>query len=106
MKQVVQTLPPPPVMPQIAVNQANDHKFYGMQTYAGKAFLTQRTYKSGEYVWISLDGLTYCNSYTPSNVDSSFDNLSEALKYGIDFHKNRVYEFDTAKELMTWLAAD
>ena len=101
MKQVINT--PPNPIPQIQVTDADTHKFYGMQPSGAKAFLTQRVFKSNQYIWLSIDSLTLGNGYVPGDKNSAFQTIFEAMEFSLKY-KFQVYEFDTARELMAWLA--
>jgi len=85
----------------VNVSEVDSDKFYGfVQNHTNlKGFISRISYCSGDYQAKAITDLTEGNSWpihTRSNLKDAIDNL---------LNKNfTVYQFDTSKELFTWLA--
>ena len=62
-------------------------------------FIVQAVYCQGCFHALSSEGLTYHNTFPDYKADCIVDIISNLLKDG-----NKVYEFDTAKEMFAWLS--
>jgi hypothetical protein len=103
MKQVVTNLP----VEFVATKDVSPEKCYGLLFYGGgKAFLLTKAYFNAyipnKFYWLCADDITKCNRI--GNTDG-YPSLSEAIKAMVEFGY-KVYEFDSDKELLKWLAAD
>ena len=91
----------PPTIPTVPVDQVSIHKFYGTENSTGeRGFITRKRYDSGDFFARSLRALTNGNGWHNYSKPS--------LPELISCLKDRptpwdVYEFDTARELFTWL---
>jgi hypothetical protein len=103
MKQVVIN---PPVE-SVATKDVSPEKCYGLLFYnGGKAFLLTKeyfnTYGPNKFYWLCADDITKCNRI--GNTDG-YPSIPEAIELMIE-RGYKVYEFDSDKELLKWLAAD
>lgn len=76
----------------------NDSKYYGVQTIAAvRGFTTMTNFRQHPYMIKSINCITQGNGWEMRNI--SLQNLlEECILRGWT-----VYEFDSAKELFTWL---
>ena len=85
----------------VELTNVDPRKYYGVLRSCGsKGFITRRNYREGLYSAYCCEGVTRANSW---NLQDS-DTLDSVIKKLIDILYFKVYEFDTAKELFTWLA--
>ena len=97
MKQVQLTAPPLNIT---SIDEVLAKKYYGAKSKEGSTgFISQTEYMGGLYILIASRGLTYRNSW---NLLCSH-HLGTAIKNLLK-QEFEVYEFDTPKELYTWLA--
>jgi hypothetical protein len=85
----------------VNVSEVNSYKFYGfVQNHTNsKGFISRVSYGGGNYQMKAITELTEGNSW-PSHSRSNLQGTIENL-----LNKNfTVYQFDTSKELFTWLA--
>lgn len=105
MKTVLKQLPEQNVT---LVENVNSSKYYGVREKFepyNKGFIARERYERGNFVIRCIDGLTNGNQWSKLN-DNGFETLEDVIEWllkGIPFE---VYEFDTAQELMRWLAED
>jgi hypothetical protein len=109
MKQVV-TNPPAEF---VAIQNVSYAKSYGTvySSEKKKAFLLAKEYFHGDYhpsqrgikfYWLCANCMTKCNRLGNENGYSSFEEAIQAMLNA----EREVYEFDSDKELLKWLAAD
>lgn len=80
-------------------------KFYGVVCKGERGFITRQNYEEGRFkAIVSLDGVTNGNEFTPT-LDNPQTSLDGAIKFLIEKDYS-VYEFNTARELYAWLAAE
>jgi hypothetical protein len=90
--------------PEVAVvelSNVSNEKYYGVSPdYDKKGFITKTDFNLGKYTVLSQRLLTKGNGW------DSFDSqdLKTIIKKLISNTLFTVYEFDTSKELFTWLA--
>jgi hypothetical protein len=96
MKQVILTTP-------LTINpkDVSIKKFYGVSICKGesRAFITKREFEHGAYTVLCADKFTEGNGYP--RWDSY--NLTDLITKLLD-HNHEVFEFDTFRELMNWVA--
>ena len=103
MKTVKLTRPTQP--PIVTVNEVTPDKYYGVRMHAKwstereVAFITQPSFRNGNYKTVAAHRLTVGNGYTHYE-DPSLSNLVSKLIDG----ECEVFEFDTPSELFRWLA--
>ena len=99
MKKIVQDVE------EVTIQSVTTDKYYGVYFGSGrrcaKGFISRESYFSGKYRVICLDGLTFGNGWSHNNKASLILTIQSCLKEGFE-----AFEFDTAKELMTWLSKD
>jgi hypothetical protein len=81
------------------------NKYYGIKLCSGgreKCFVTRDGYRCKEYRLLCPDEITEGNSVNFISEDKK--NLYCLLNAVLQSNCGKVYEFDTAKELFTWLA--
>lgn len=82
----------------VNVEKTTPYKFYGIEYEGRKAFVTMTTYKTGRVVAISNVDPNWGNMY-----GNHCDSLREMLDYA-NSRGDTVYEFNTAKELFSWMS--
>ena len=96
MKQVVNEIVPPNV---VSVHSVSPEKYYGVEFGPyNRGFITNERYYGINYTVRSIDGLTYANGYSNYNYSTLLKLVDIIVSQG-----DIVYEFDTPKELFTWL---
>ena len=102
MKQVVTN----PSVESVAIKDVSPKKCYGLLFYGGKAFLLTKAYFNAyipnTFYWLCADDITKCNRI---GFTDGYPSISEAIESMI-VHGYKIYEFDSDKELLKWLAAD
>lgn len=73
-------------------------KFYGAKRSDGVGFVTTREYRR-KFKLACVSNLTFGNEWDSCEGETLLECLDKALAW-----KFQVFEFDTAKELFTWLA--
>ena len=96
MKKVVFATSPPE---KVIVTQASPNKYYGYLNGEVKGFISRDDYRRGPYRARSLNLLTMGNCLGVTPTDSLVDLIIALLGLSIV-----VFEFDTDKELIRWLA--
>ena len=111
MKQIIKNPVPVDV---VAVSDCDTTKYYGFSAtpheHDNKGFITQKGYMSQDFMPLSVSNVTAGYSYISGKATS----LKAALDYLLNLGAGndeidevfKVYQFDTSKELFTWLAAD
>jgi hypothetical protein len=95
--QVVNPVPPPP--PQLTADKVSVSRLYGVQIYDRRGFITRQNYHDGKFVARCQDELTRGNGW------DSYDSvtLTDLIARIIKDKDNKVFQFDTPKELFAWM---
>jgi len=87
----VSTVTPPPFIGPM--------KYYGFRFVTGAGFVMQESYRSGDFVAVSGEGLTVKNSWNTFNSGSLITCLNKLIR-----NQAEVFEFDTDRHLFLWLS--
>jgi len=86
--------------PTISFQEVDPDKFYGVERWDTKGFITRPYYNHGDYQARSLHKLTIGNCFSIHGEA----NLGKFVKKLVESPNTKVFEFETAQELMSWLA--
>ena len=76
------------------------NKYYGIKAFDGQTgFISQEGYYTGKYIALCSNTLTHRNAWDLLAKPELSKMIEGLLKRGFE-----VYEFDTPKELWSWLA--
>jgi hypothetical protein len=84
----------------IELSKVSPDKYYGVLNRSGsKGLITKRKYATGQYSAFCSESITKGNSWDMNDSDT----ITGLVKNLIELSNFSVYEFDTSKELFTWL---
>jgi hypothetical protein len=87
----------------VTVQEVSLDKFYGYSNGSGsKGFCLRSGYDKGAFRFVSLESFTRGNGYTEIEGQT----LSQTIESLIKSNNLDFFEFNTAKELFSWLAED
>lgn len=89
--------------PEVAVielSNVNKDKYYGIIQGGAKGFVTRKDYDQGVYYPLVCESVTNGNTWN-IHINTELKGLVRNLISNTSF---TVYEFDTSKELFSWLA--
>lgn len=85
----------------IRPNETSFNKYYGVEGFGQRGFITREQFRRGNYVLRCLKSITQANGWSISDAATLEKAINQALAQNW-----RVYQFDTYQELGKWLLAE